>query len=121
MFVSFSEADQQKEEEVFLEIHRIHSLRCRRINLHNRRLDDLLKHNGMEWVPVYPDGNCCFTAASLHLLNGDTFVQCALFFSWVCTDLVKCALFWIWPELRNLNSLFHSPVCKELTNIAFFC
>ena len=48
MFVSFSEADQQKEEEVLLEIHRIHSLRCRRINLHNRRLDDLLKHNGME-------------------------------------------------------------------------
>ena len=56
MFVSFSEADQQKEEEVFLEIYRIHSLRCLRINLHNRRLDDLLKHNGMERVPVYPDG-----------------------------------------------------------------
>ena len=56
MFVSFSEADQQKEEEVFLEIHRIHSLRCLRINLHKRRLDDLLKHNEMERVPVYPDG-----------------------------------------------------------------
>ena len=52
MFVSFSEADQQKEEEVFLEIHRLHSLRCLRINLHNRRLDDLLKHDGMERVPV---------------------------------------------------------------------
>ena len=120
MFVSFSEPDQQKEDEVFLESHRIHSLCCLRINLHNRRLDDLLKHNGMERVPVYPFGNCCFTAASLHLLNSDTFVQCVLFFSWVCTDLVKCVLFWIWPELRNLNSLFYSPVCKELTNIVFF-
>ena len=70
MFVSFSEPDQQKEE-VFLESHRIHSLGYIGINLHNRRLDDLLKHNGMERVPVYPDGNCCFTAASLHLLNSD--------------------------------------------------
>ena len=34
---------------------------------------------------------------------------------------MKCALFWIWPELRNLNSLFYSPVCKELTNIVFSC
>ena len=32
---------------------------------------------------------------------------------------MKCALFWIWPELRNLNSLFYSPVCKELTNFFF--
>ena len=71
MFVSFSDPDQQKEEEVFLESHRIHSLRRLGIHLHNRRLDELLKHNGMERVPVYPDGNCFFTAASFHLLNSD--------------------------------------------------
>ncbi|KAK7474659.1 hypothetical protein BaRGS_00034083 [Batillaria attramentaria] len=49
----------------------IHRFRQLNVHVHNKRLDELLQHNGLKRVPVYPDGNCFFTAASLHLLNQD--------------------------------------------------
>ena len=49
--------------------HRIYSLRLLAARLHNKRLDSLLEHNGLKRVPVAADGNCFFSAASLHLIG----------------------------------------------------
>ena len=49
--------------------HRIYSLHLLAARLHNKRLNSLLEHNGLKRVPVAADGNCFFSAASLHLIG----------------------------------------------------
>ncbi|XP_070182460.1 uncharacterized protein [Littorina saxatilis] len=53
------------------ESHAIHRLRQTAFTVHEKRLDTVLLHNGIQRVSIPADGNCFFSAAALHLIGHD--------------------------------------------------
>jgi len=53
------------------ESHTTHQLRRIAFKVHNKRLDNILHHNGIERIVIPADGDCFFSAAALHLIQHD--------------------------------------------------
>lgn len=53
------------------ESHSLFQLRQTAFKIHEKRLDTILSHNGLQRIPAAADGNCFFHAAALHVLCQD--------------------------------------------------